>query len=179
MKKLKLDELGRKSVSEYKEARKNPVVVVLDNIRSKNNVGTVFRNSDGFLVEKVFLCGYTPAPPDRDITKTAIGAELSVPWEKRQDILEVVQELKANGYSIVSVEQAAGSVMLDEFKVDSAKKYALVMGNEVAGVQQEVVDLSDACLEIPMFGTKHSFNIAVASGIALYGMLGNNPYGLS
>ena len=170
MKKLSLQELERKSVSEFKAADKNPVVVILDNIRSKSNVGSVFRNSDAYLVEKIYLCGYTPAPPDREITKTAIGAELAVDWEKRADVLEVVGELKENGYTIASVEQAAGSTQLNEFQWQEGQKLAIVLGNEVAGVQQEVVDASDLCLEIPMYGTKHSFNVAVTAGIVLYGL---------
>lgn len=170
MKKLSLQELGRKSVSEFKAADKNPIVVILDNIRSKSNVGSVFRNSDAYLVEKIYLCGYTPSPPDREITKTAIGAELAVDWEKREDVLDVVAELKENGYAIASVEQAAGSTLLNEFRWTKGEKLAIVLGNEVAGVQQEVVDASDLCLEIPMYGTKHSFNVAVTAGIVLYGL---------
>ena len=124
--KLSLQELGRKSVSEFKAADKNPVVVVPDNIRSKSNVGSVFRNSDAYLVEKIYLCGYTPAPPDREITKTAIGAELAVDWEKRADVLKVVGELKENGYTIASVEQAAGSTLLNEFQWREGQKLAMV-----------------------------------------------------
>lgn len=171
MKKLKLDQLGRKSISEYKEAEKRPLVVVLDNIRSKSNVGSAFRNSDAYLVEKVYLCGYTPTPPDREITKTAIGAELAVDWEKRADALALLQELKAEGYTIASVEQAEGSTQLNEFQWPAGAKLAVVVGNEVSGVQQELVDASDLCLEIPMFGTKHSFNVSVSLAIVLYGIV--------
>lgn len=175
MKKLKLDELDRLSVPEYQVAEKRPLVVVLDNIRSKANVGAIFRNSDAFLVEKILICGYTPSPPDREITKTAIGAELSVPWEKHADALQVVRGLKAEGYAIASVEQARNSVLLPDFKWDSGQKLAIVVGNEVAGVQQEIVDASDFCLEIPMDGTKHSFNVSVATGIVLYAIVCQAP----
>lgn len=168
MRKLKLDELNRLSVEAYKTAEKNPVVVVLDNIRSRLNVGAVLRSADAFRVERVVLCGYTPAPPHRDITKSAIGAENSVDWQHRKDVVEVVEELKAAGYAIVSIEQCEGSGLLNEFVVEKGKKYAVVMGNEVEGVQQAVVDRSDACLEIPQFGTKHSLNVSVAAGIVLY-----------
>jgi len=170
MRKLKLDELGRKSVSEYKDAEKHPVVMVLDNIRSKSNVGSVFRNADAFLLHKVYLCGYTPAPPDREIAKVSLGSELSLDWEKRADVLGLIAELKAEGYRILSVEQTEESTPLDQFHWDGKEKLCLVMGNEVEGVQQSVIDESDASLEIPMFGTKHSFNVAVSSGIVLYGV---------
>ena len=171
MRKLKLDELGRKSVSEYKDSEKHSIVVVLDNIRSKANVGAVFRNSDAFLVEKIYLCGYTPAPPDREISKVSLGAELSLDWEKHADVLEVVRNLKAEGYAIASLEQAEGSTSLEHYKWQNGDKLALVLGNEVLGVDQKVVDESDVCLEIPMFGTKHSFNVSVSAGIALYGLI--------
>lgn len=171
MRKLKLDELGRKSVSEYKAAEKHSIVVVLNNIRSKANVGAVFRNSDAYLVEKIYLCGYTPAPPDREISKVSLGSELSLDWEKHEDALVVIRSLKAEGYTIASLEQAERSTLLNEFKWQNGDKLALVLGNEVMGVDQEVVNESDLCLEIPMFGTKHSFNVSVSAGIALYGLV--------
>lgn len=171
MRKLKLDELGRKTVGEYKESDKHSIVVVLDNIRSKANVGAVFRNSDAFLVEKIILCGYTPAPPDREISKVSLGAELSLEWEKQEDVLQAIQDLKTAGYKIASLEQAEDSTSLSDYSWSNGDKLALVLGNEVLGVDQKVVDQSDLCLEIPMFGTKHSFNVSVSAGIALYGLI--------
>lgn len=170
MRKLKMEELGRLNVAEYKAAAKNPIVVVLDNIRSKQNVGSVFRSSDAFRVAHLYLCGYTPIPPDRDIAKTALGAHLSVDWSQHQDALTLVQSLKEEGYTLLSLEQAEGSVALQEFHRDPEKKYALILGNEVDGVQQEIVNISDTCLEIPQFGTKHSLNVSVATGIALFSL---------
>ena len=168
MRKLKMEELGRLDVASYKLSEKTPLVIVLDSIRSKNNVGAMFRNCDAFRVEKLYLCGYTPAPPDRDISKTSLGAEESVAWEHQQDILSVVRRLKQEGYLIVSVEQVEGSIALPDFEVAANAKYALVMGNEVGGVEQAVVDESEFVVEIPQFGTKHSLNIAVAAGIVMH-----------
>ena len=170
MRKLKLDELNRLSVEAYQEAPKSPLVVILDNVRSKTNVGSAFRNCDAFRIEKLILCGYTPAPPDRTIAKTALGAEFSVAWEKNEDVMEVLQAYQDKGYRILSVEQAEGSISLPEFRRDPAEKYVLVFGNEVEGVQDKVVAQSENCLEIPMAGTKHSFNVSVTIGIVLYGM---------
>ncbi len=171
MRKLKLDELGRKSVAEYKRSEKHSITIVLDNIRSKANVGAIFRNSDAYLVEKVYLCGYTPAPPDREISKVSLGSELSLDWEKQEDILEVVRSLKADGYTIASLEQAEDNTLLNTYKWKNGEKLALILGNEVLGVNQAVVDESDVCLEIPMYGTKHSFNVSVSAGIALYALV--------
>lgn len=168
MRKLKLDELGRLSVTDFKAAEKAPFVVVLDSIRSKNNVGSVFRTCDAFRAAHLHLCGYTPAPPDRDIAKTSLGAEESVDWSHTQDAVALAQQLKADGYTLVSVEQAEHSVALPDFQAESGKRYAIVLGNEVGGVDQAIVDLSDIVLEIPQYGTKHSLNIAVATGIVLY-----------
>jgi 23S rRNA (guanosine2251-2'-O)-methyltransferase len=168
MRKLKLEELGRLSVTAYKSAEKAPLVVVLDSIRSKNNVGSVFRTCDAFRVAHLHLCGYTPAPPDRDIVKTSLGAEESVAWTHTQDALALVQQLKAEGYTLLSVEQAEHSTALPDFRPEPGRRYAIVMGNEVGGVDQAIVDLSDAVIEIPQYGTKHSLNIAVAAGIVLY-----------
>lgn len=168
--KLKMDELGRMDAAAYKIAQKTPLVVVLDSIRSKNNVGAVFRNSDAFRIEKLYLCGFTPAPPDRDISKTSLGAEETVEWEHVTDIQTLVTRLKAEGYVVLSVEQTAGSTPLPDYRTDPGMKYALVMGNEVGGVDQSVIDLSDAVLEIPQFGTKHSLNISVAAGITMYAL---------
>jgi 23S rRNA (guanosine2251-2'-O)-methyltransferase len=175
MRKLKLDELGRKSVEEFKDAHKHPIVVVLDDIRSMINVGAVFRNCDAFLVEKVYLCGYTPTPPHREISKSALGAEEAVDWAHAADIVALVHQLKAEGYKIASIEQTDQSLQLQEFSIPEGEKWAIVLGNEVDGVNANVVALSDVAIEIPQFGTKHSLNIAVASGIVLYALvLGGN-----
>ncbi len=174
MRKLKMDELGRMSLEEYQDAEKFPLVVVLDNIRSKNNVGSVFRSSDAFRIESLVLCGYTPAPPHRDIAKTALGADMSVDWRSEPDALPAVQQLKNEGYRILVLEQTEGSIPLHQFKRDPDQRYVLVLGNEVDGVQQAIVDLADHALEIPQFGTKHSLNISVATGIALFQLILNS-----
>ncbi|MBS1527291.1 MAG: RNA methyltransferase [Bacteroidetes bacterium] len=168
MRKLKLEELNRASVSEFKEQEKLPVVVVLDNVRSMHNVGSVFRTCDGFAVEKICLCGITGQPPHREIEKTALGATQSIDWAHYADPLQAVQELREQGYFIIAVEQAEKSIMLNHFKAETGKKYALVFGNEVNGVSDEVMKNIDACIEIPQFGTKHSFNIVVSAGIVLW-----------
>lgn len=168
MRKLKNEELGRISVDEFKQTEKTPFVIVLDNVRSLNNIGSVFRTGDGFCVEAVYLCGITAKPPHKDIHKTALGATESVDWKYFEHTIDAINTLKSNGYIIVSVEQAEGSVSLDGFKVEETKKYALVFGHEVNGVAQEIVDSSDMCLEIPQFGTKHSFNISVSAGMVLW-----------
>lgn len=168
MRKLRNSELGRKSVKEYKKADKSPIIVVLDNVRSLNNIGSVFRTSDAFLVNAVYLCGITAKPPDKGIQKTALGATESVPWKYFESTVEAIHELKADGYDIISVEQAEEAVSLENFILEKTGKYAVVFGHEVRGVSQEVVDLSDHCVEIPQFGTKHSFNISVSAGIVLW-----------
>ncbi|BDX37023.1 tRNA/rRNA methyltransferase [Tenuifilaceae bacterium CYCD] len=166
--KLANEELNRKSVDEYKTAGKLPIVVVLDNIRSLNNVGSVFRTADALLVEKILLCGITGTPPDNEIHRTALGAENSVSWEYIDRTVIAVEQLKANGYKVISIEQAENSHNLISYQPEPNAKYALVFGNELRGVEQEVVDLSDECIEIPQFGTKHSFNISVSAGIVLW-----------
>ena len=168
MRKLRNNELGRITVDEFKKATKTPVIVVLDNIRSLNNVGSVFRTSDAFLIEKVYLCGITATPPNKEIHKTALGATESVDWEYREDILPLLNELKDQDVVIASIEQAEQSTMLNDFQPDPNKKLAVVFGNEVKGVQQEVVSGSDLCLEIPQLGTKHSLNISVSCGVVLW-----------
>lgn len=168
MRKLKNSELGRKSVKEYKKADKSPIIVVLDNVRSLNNIGSVFRTSDAFLVNAVYLCGITAKPPNKGIQKTALGATESVSWKYYESTVEAIHELKADGYDIISVEQAEEAVSLENFIVKKTGKYAVIFGHEVRGVSQEVVDLSDHCVEIPQFGTKHSFNISVSAGIVLW-----------
>lgn len=168
MRKLKNSELNRLSIKEFKRTGKFPVVVVLDNVRSLNNVGSVFRTADGFLIEKICLCGITAKPPHRDIHKTALGATDSVNWEYYKSTEQAVGKLKEAGYLICSVEQADKSIMLTDFVPVPENKYALIFGHEVKGVQQSIVENSDMCLEIPQQGTKHSFNISVSAGIVLY-----------
>ena len=161
-------ELGRVSVDEYKELPDTGIVVVLDNIRSAHNVGSAFRTADSFKADKVWLCGICAVPPSAEIHKSALGAEDSVAWEYAADTMDAVQRLKDEGYMIVSAEQTVGSVMLDAFRPEPGKRYAVVFGNEVAGVRQDVVDASDFCLEIPQFGTKHSLNVSVSVGVILW-----------
>ena len=168
MRKLKLEELGRVSTDEYKAIEKNTMVVVLDNVRSMHNVGAVFRTSDAFLIDKIYLCGITATPPHKEIHKTAIGAENSVEWEYVKDSDELITKLKEDNYQIITIEQTEGSVLLNEFEVDKSKKYAIVMGNEVDGVQQSIIDKCDTCIEIPQSGTKHSLNVSVCTGITLW-----------
>jgi tRNA G18 (ribose-2'-O)-methylase SpoU len=168
LRKLKLDELNRASVSEFKTQEKLPVVVILDNVRSMHNVGSIFRTCDGFAVEKICLCGITGQPPHREIEKTALGATQSVNWSHYPTPLQAIEELRKEGYAIVAIEQAENSVVLNEFKAEESKKYALIFGNEVNGVSDEVMKVIDACIEIPQFGTKHSFNIVVSAGIVLW-----------
>jgi len=163
--KLSMDDLGRLSVEDFHQTSKHPFVFVLDDIRSLNNVGSVFRTADAFLAEKIYLCGLTGTPPHRDITKTALGADESVAWEQTKDVLELAKKLKYEGYLIVALEQAEGSMMLQEFAPLSGQKYAFVLGNEVFGVNEELISQCDICLEIPQFGTKHSLNVAVSAGI--------------
>ncbi len=160
--------MNRLTVDEFREAVKLPLVVVLDDVRSMYNVGSVFRTSDAFRVEKIILCGITSTPPHAEIHKTALGAEDSVSWEYEQTALEAVEKLKKEGYTVFSVEQAEGSTPLPSFKAEHGQKYAVVLGNEVKGVHQEVIDASDNCLEIPQFGTKHSMNVSVTAGIIIY-----------
>lgn len=166
--KLQTEELQRISPEEYKQAKKNPIVVVLDNIRSASNVGSAFRSGDSLRIEAVHICGISCTPPNKELQKTALGAQLSVPWKYFEKTTDSLAELRQAGYTIVSVEQAEGSTMLQNFKVDATKKYAFIFGNEVHGVDDEVIAASDMCLEIPQFGTKHSFNVAVTCGIVLW-----------
>lgn len=168
MKKLKLEELGRVDVATFKSTTKTPIVIVLDNIRSMNNIGSVFRSADAFAVEAVYLCGITAQPPHREIEKTALGATESVQWKYFESTQLAIQDLKQNNYLIAAIEQVQNSVSLAKLTVDTQAKYALVFGNEVMGVDQEVINQSDLCIEIPQFGTKHSFNISVTAGIVLW-----------
>lgn len=168
MRKLKITELNRISIEEFKEADKLPLVVVLDDIRSLHNIGSVFRTADAFRIECIYLCGITATPPHPEIHKTALGAEFTVDWKYVNNAVETVDNLRSEGYVVYSVEQAEGSIMLDELTLDRSKKYAVVMGNEVKGVQQEVIDHSDGCIEIPQYGTKHSLNVSVTAGIVIW-----------
>lgn len=168
MRKLKITELNRLSAEEFKSVEKLPLVVVLDNIRSLHNIGSVFRTSDAFRVASIYLCGITATPPHAEIHKTALGAEDTVEWKYFNDTLDAVKELRDNGFDIFSVEQVEGSVMLEDFLPDKGKKYAVILGNEVKGVRQDVVDASDGCIEIPQYGTKHSLNVSVTSGIVIW-----------
>lgn len=168
MRKLSMDELGRKTVQQFKEAAKTPVIAVLDNIRSMHNVGSVFRTADAFLIEGICLCGYTPQPPHRDIHKTALGATETVDWIHSPTTMEAVQQLKERGYKIFAVEQAEGSISLEKFILQQDEKIAVVFGNEVEGVNSEVLKICDGCIEIPQLGMKHSLNISVAAGIVFW-----------
>ncbi|AMR32171.1 RNA methyltransferase [Mucilaginibacter sp. PAMC 26640] len=168
MRKLKLDELNRASIEDFKEQDKLPVVVVLDNVRSMHNIGSIFRTSDGFAADAVYLCGITAQPPHREIEKTALGATQSVNWEYFASTLDAIAKLRDNGYKIIAIEQAENSTMLNEFTPSPDEKYALIFGNEVNGVSDEAMELIDTCIEIPQFGTKHSFNIVVSAGIVLW-----------
>ncbi|UJH91029.1 RNA methyltransferase [Antarcticibacterium sp. 1MA-6-2] len=166
--KLKNSELDRKSVSEFREASKTPLIVVLDNIRSLNNIGSVFRTCDAFLIEKIYLCGITATPPHKDIHKTALGATETVEWEYRESTLEVVRNLQQEGKKVFSVEQAENAVMLNNFQPEKNEACAVIFGNEVKGVQQEVVNASNGVIEIPQLGSKHSLNIAVSAGVVIW-----------
>ena len=168
MRKLKLDELNRVSVTDFKTQDKLPVTVVLDNVRSMHNIGSIFRTSDGFAVEQIYLCGITAQPPHREIEKTALGATQSVNWTYFETPLQAVKQLKIDGYKIIAIEQAENSIMLNNFTPEANEKYALIFGNEVNGVSDEVMEQIDACIEIPQFGTKHSFNVVVSAGIVLW-----------
>lgn len=168
MRKLKNEELPRLDVDAFRKAKKTPVVIVLDNIRSLNNIGSVFRTADAFLIEKVYLCGITATPPHKDIRKTALGATESVAWEYRESTLALIEEYNAKAYETIAVEQAEKAVMLNDFKIDSSKRYVLVFGNEVKGVAQDVVDVCRQVVEIPQFGTKHSLNISVSAGVVIW-----------
>lgn len=166
--KLKTIEIERISVEEFQRAEKTPLVVVLDNVRSMYNIGSVFRTADAFRIEEVLLCGITATPPSNEIHKTALGAEESVEWKYFKDTIEAVDYLKKKGFLLCAIEQCDGSVMLNDFQIDSAQKYAVFMGNEVKGVQQSVIDECDVCIEIPQYGTKHSMNVSVTAGIVMW-----------
>jgi 23S rRNA (guanosine2251-2'-O)-methyltransferase len=168
VRKLKLEELNRVSVTDFKTQDKLSVTVVLDNVRSMHNIGSIFRTSDGFAVEQIYLCGITAQPPHREIEKTALGATQSVNWTYFETPLQALEQLKIDSYKIIAIEQAENSVMLNDFTPERNEKYALIFGNEVNGVSDEVMGQIDACIEIPQFGTKHSFNVVVSAGIVLW-----------
>jgi tRNA G18 (ribose-2'-O)-methylase SpoU len=166
--KLKLEELNRISAEEFKSVTKTPLIVVLDNVRSLHNVGAVFRTSDAYLVEAVYLCGITSTPPHAEIHKSALGAEFTVEWKYFKETTDAVADLKSKGYTVYAIEQAENSLMLPEITLDKTKKYAVILGNEVKGVQQEVINACDECVELPQFGTKHSLNVSVTAGIVIW-----------
>lgn len=166
--KLKNKELDRLSPEQYKEVEKSPIIIILDNIRSLNNIGSVFRTSDAFLIKKIYLCGITATPPHKDIQKTALGATESVEWEYKKSTLDVVNELQNDGVSVIAIEQAEEALLLNDLEVSPKNTYAVIFGNEVKGVQQEVVSASDIVVEIPQYGTKHSLNIAVSAGVVIW-----------
>lgn len=166
--KLKITELNRISAEEFKKANKLPLVVILDNVRSLHNIGSVFRTSDAFRVECIYLCGITATPPHPEMHKTALGAEFTVDWKYVNNAVEAVDNLRQEGYVVFSVEQAENNIMLENIQLEQGKRYAVVLGNEVKGVQQEVIDHSDGCIEIPQYGTKHSLNVSVTAGIVIW-----------
>ncbi|GGE97416.1 RNA methyltransferase [Flavobacterium limi] len=168
MRKLENSELDRKSIDDFKKSEKTPLILVLDDIRSLHNIGSVFRTADAFLVEKIILCGITATPPNKEIHKTALGATETVAWEHHENVLEVIKNLKKENVETLAIEQVESAIFLQDFKVEKNKKYALVFGNEVYGVAQEAVAVCDGCIEIPQLGTKHSLNIAVSAGIVVW-----------
>ena len=168
MRKLENSELDRKSIADFKDAQKTPLIIVLDDIRSLHNIGSVFRTADAFLIEKIYLCGITATPPNKEIHKTALGATETVVWEHHKEVLEVIENLKNDQVTVLAIEQVQDAVLLQEFVVDTSKKYALVFGNEVFGVSQKAVAMCDGCIEIPQLGTKHSLNISVSAGIVIW-----------
>jgi 23S rRNA (guanosine2251-2'-O)-methyltransferase len=176
MRKLQNAELERKTIEQFRVSQKSPFIIVLDNVRSQSNVGSVFRTADAFLIEAIYLCGITATPPHREIQKTALGATESVSWRYFASTSEAVNELNKSGYEIIAIEQAEGATELQDLAIETGKKYALVFGHEINGVHQEILDICNKCVEIPQFGTKHSFNIAISAGIVLWEMsrkLGN------
>ena len=168
MKKLKNSELSRLSIDEFKNSSKTPVIVILDNIRSAHNVGSVFRTCDAFLIDKIILCGITAIPPNKEIRKTALGSSESVDWRYYKNTEEIIMRLKKKDYQIIAVEQANKSIKLESFRPENEKKYAIIFGNEIKGISQKILDNSDSVIEIPQFGTKHSLNVSVSAGIVIW-----------
>jgi len=174
MRKLANSELGRKSIEDFKEAEKTPLILILDDIRSLHNIGSVFRTADAFLIEKIYLCGITATPPNKEIHKTALGATDTVAWEYTKDVTEVITKLQAEDTEVWAIEQVENSVYLNDFMPEANKKYALVFGNEVKGVSQEAIKLCSGTIEIPQLGTKHSLNISVSAGIVVWDIFQKN-----
>jgi tRNA G18 (ribose-2'-O)-methylase SpoU len=168
MRKLDNSELERKSISDFKDAKKTPIIIVLDDVRSLHNIGSVFRTADAFLIEKIYLCGITASPPNKEIHKTALGATETVSWEYRESVLKTILELKSNNFKVLAIEQVENAILLHDFETAAQTKYALVFGNEVFGVAQDAIQLCDGCIEIPQLGTKHSLNISVSAGIVIW-----------
>lgn len=176
MRKLENRELERKSVTDFKEAEKTALIIILDDIRSLHNIGSVFRTADAFLIEKIYLCGITAVPPNKEIHKTALGATETVAWEYQKDVLEVIENLKKENVSVFAIEQVENAVFLQNFTIEKGKKYALVFGNEVYGVSQKAIELCDGSIEIPQLGTKHSLNISVSAGIVIWDLFQKMNY---
>lgn len=176
MRKLENNELDRKSIEDFKEAKKTPLIIILDDIRSLNNIGSVFRTSDAFLIEKIYLCGITATPPNKEIHKTALGATDTVTWEHHTDVVSVIEKLKKENVQVFAIEQVENAIFLQDFKIDKAQKYALVFGNEVFGVSQKAIELCNGTIEIPQLGTKHSLNIAVSAGIVVWDLFQKMNY---
>jgi tRNA G18 (ribose-2'-O)-methylase SpoU len=176
MRKLENSELERKSVAGFKDAAKTPLIIILDDIRSLHNIGSVFRTCDAFLIEKIYLCGITAIPPNKEIHKTALGATETVAWEHAKEVTTVIESLKKEGVSVFAIEQVEGAVLLQDFIVDKTRKYALVFGNEVFGVAQKAIELCDGTIEIPQLGTKHSLNISVSAGIVVWDLFRKMNY---
>jgi len=168
MRKLANEELDRKNIEEFKSAKKTPIIIILDDIRSLHNIGSVFRSSDAFLVEKIYLCGITAVPPNKEIHKTALGATETVTWEHAENVLDVIEKLKKENVAVYAIEQTENSIMLNDFQPELNKKYALIFGNEVKGVNQKAINISDGVIEIPQLGSKHSLNISVTAGIVIW-----------
>lgn len=168
MRKLENSELERKSIEDFKKSEKTPIILILDDVRSLHNIGSVFRTADAFLIEKIYLCGITATPPNKEIHKTALGATETVNWEHNENVLEVITNLKKENVTTLAIEQVESAIFLQNFKIEKDQKYALVFGNEVHGVSQEAVALCDGCIEIPQLGTKHSLNISVSAGIVVW-----------
>jgi tRNA G18 (ribose-2'-O)-methylase SpoU len=176
MRKLENKELERKTVADFKEAEKTPLIIVLDDIRSLHNIGSVFRTADAFLIEKIYLCGITAIPPNKEIHKTALGATETVTWEYKKDVLTVIEKLKSEDVTVFAIEQVENAVFLQDFQVEASKKYALIFGNEVYGVSQKAIELCDGSIEIPQLGTKHSLNISVSAGIVVWDLFQKMKY---
>lgn len=176
MRKLENNELGRKSVEDFKQAQKTPLIIILDDVRSLNNIGSVFRTADAFLVEKIYLCGITATPPNKEINKTALGATETVEWEHAENVVDLIEKLKNDGIKVYAIEQVENSVFLQDMEIEKNQKYALVFGNEVYGVSQDAVSACDGTIEIPQLGTKHSLNIAVTTGIVVWDLFKKLTY---